>query len=164
MQTATLTENRVNPVPRGYHTATPYLIVKGAADAIEFYKRAFGAKETVRMPGPDGKIGHAEILIGDSHIMLADESSVEATKAPQTLNGTTTGIFLYFGDVDAAFKQAIKAGATETTPLQNMFWGDRFGKLTDPFGHRWMLAQHIEDVSPAEMQRRIAALPKAISK
>jgi len=149
--------NKVKPVPDGYHTATPYLTIRGAAAAIDFYKRAFGAQELFRMPTPDGKIMHAEITIGDSHIMLADESSTGETKSPQTLNGSTTGIFLYLNDVDAAFKQAVKAGAKETMPLQNMFWGDRFGKLTDPFGHRWMLATHVEDVSPAEMEERMAA-------
>ena len=150
--------NKVKPVPDGYHTATPYLTIRGAAEAIDFYKRAFGAKELFRMPSPDGKIVHAEITIGDSHIMLADESDRAETKAPQTLKGSTAGIFLYLKDVDTAFKQAVKAGAKETMPVQNMFWGDRFGKLTDPFGHRWMLATHIEDVSPAEMEERMAAV------
>ena len=149
--------NKVKPVPDGYHTATPYLTIRGAAAAIDFYKRAFGAKELFRMPSPDGKIMHAEITIGDSHIMLADESDAAETKAPQTLKGSTAGIFLYLKDVDTAFKQALTAGAKETMPVQNMFWGDRFGKLTDPFGHRWMLATHIEDVSPAEMEERMAA-------
>ena len=149
--------NKVKPVPDGYHTATPYLTVRGAAAAIDFYKKAFGAKELFRMPSPDGKIMHAEITIGDSHIMLADESDRSETRAPQTLNGSTTGIFLYVNDVDAAFKQATNAGAKQTMPLQDMFWGDRLGKLTDPFGHRWMLATHIEDVSPAEMEERMAA-------
>jgi PhnB protein len=160
MPTATL-KSKVKPVPAGYHTATPYLTIKGAAAAIDFYKRAFGAQELFRMPGPDGKIMHAEITIGDSHIMLADESAATETKAPQSLNGTTTGIFLYVEDVDARFKQAVKAGAKETMPLQDMYWGDRFGKLTDPFGHKWMLASHIEDVSPAEIEKRSAA---AVSK
>jgi PhnB protein len=159
MKTATLSSS-VKPVPAGYHTATPYLTIQGAATAIDFYKRAFGAKELFRMPGPDGKIMHAEITIGDSHIMLADESNAGETKAPQTLRGTATGIFLYLEDVDATFKQALKAGAKQTAALGDMFWGDRFGKLTDPFGHVWMLASHIEDVSPAEMQKRMAAASK----
>jgi len=153
-------KNKVKPVPDGYTTATPYLTVKGAAKAIDFYKQAFGAKELFRMPGPDGKIAHSEILIGNSHIMLADESSSTETKAPTTLNGSTQGIFLYVEDVDDWFKQAVKAGAKQSMPLQNMFWGDRFGKLTDPFGHRWMLASHIEDVSPAEMEERMTAATK----
>jgi PhnB protein len=151
-------KRKVKPVPEGYHTATPYLTVQGAAAAIDFYKRAFGAIDLCRMPGPDGKIMHAEITIGDSHIMLADESSASETKAPQTLKGTTSGIFLYVEDVDAAFKQAIKAGAKETLPVQNMFWGDRFGRLTDPFGHRWMLASRVEELSPAEIEERMAAV------
>jgi PhnB protein len=150
-------KNKVKPVPDGYHTATPYLTLNNASAAIDFYKRAFGAKELFRMPGPDGKIMHAEITIGDSHIMLGDESSANETKSPQSLKGTTTGIFLYLEDVDAAFKQAVKAGAKENMPVQNMFWGDRFGKLTDPFGHKWLLATHIEDVTPAELEERMAA-------
>ena len=148
-------KNKVKPVPDGYHTATPYLTIRGTAAAIDFYKRAFGAKELFRMPGENGKIMHAEITIGDSHIMLADESG--ESKAPQALKGTASSIFLYLEDVDAVFKQAIKAGAAETMPLQNMYWGDRFGKLIDPYGHKWMLASHIEDVSPAEIQERMAA-------
>ena len=148
-------KNKVKPVPDGYHTATPYLTIRGTAAAIDFYKQAFGAKELFRMPGENGKIMHAEITIGDSHIMLGDES-VEA-KAPQSLNGTVSSVFLYLEDVDAVFKQAVKAGAKETMPVQNMYWGDRFGKLTDPYGHKWMLASHIEDVSPAEIQERMAA-------
>ena len=154
-------KNKVKPVPDGYTTATPYLTVRGGAKAIDFYKQAFGAKELFRMPGPDGKIMHAEILIGNSHIMLADESDSAETKSPQTLNGSTGGIFLYLEDVDSSFQQAVKAGAKQTMPLQNMYWGDRFGKLTDPFGHRWMLASHVEDVSPEEIEERMAA---AVSK
>ena len=154
-------KNKVKPVPDGYTTATPYLTVRGGAKAIDFYKQAFGAKELFCMPGPGGKIMHAEILIGNSHIMLADESDSAETKSPQTLNGSTAGIFLYLEDVDSSFQQAVKAGAKQTMPLQNMFWGDRFGKLTDPFGHKWMLASHVEDVSPEEMEERMAA---AVSK
>ena len=150
-------KTNVKPVPDGYTTATPYLTIRGAAKAIDFYKQAFGAQELFRMPGPDGKIAHAEILIGNSHIMLADESAATETKAPQTLNGSTSGLFLYLQDVDASFKQALKAGAKESQPLQNMFWGDRFGKLTDPFGHKWMLASRIEEVSPTEMEERMTA-------
>lgn len=150
-------KTKVKPIPETYHTATPYLTVREAGTAIDFYQRAFGAKELFRMPGPNGKIMHAEILIGDSHIMLADESAAAGSQAPPTLNGTATGIFLYVEDVDTTFKQAVKAGAKETLPVQNMFWGDRFGRLTDPFGHKWMLATHIEDVSPAEMEQRMPA-------
>lgn len=150
---------KVKPVPDGYHTATPYLTLQNASEAIDFYKRAFGAKELCRMLGPDGKIMHAEITIGDSHIMLTDESSASETKSPQTLKGTASALFLYVDDVDAAFKQALKAGAKQAQPLQDMFWGDRFGKLTDPFGHRWMLASRVEEVSPAEIEERMAAIP-----
>jgi len=151
-------KNKVKPIPEGFHTATPYLTIKGAASAIEFYKRAFGAHERFQMPGPDGKIMHAEIAIGNSIIMLADESAAAGTQAPPSLNGTASGIFLYVEDVDASFKQAIKAGAKETKPVQDQFWGDRFGQLTDPFGHKWMLATHIEDVTPDEMEKRMGAL------
>jgi len=151
-------KNSVKPIPSGYHTATPYLTIKGAASAIDFYKRAFSATELFRMPGPDGKIMHAEITIGNSRIMLADECAAQGTQAPPSLNGTASGIFLYVEDVDASYKQAIKAGAKETQPVQDMFWGDRFGKLTDPFGHKWMLATHVEDVTSAEMEKRMGAL------
>lgn len=151
-------KTKVKPVPDGYHTATPYLTVRGAAEAIDFYQRAFGANELFRMPGPNGKIMHAEIVIGNSHIMLADESAASGSQAPPSLNGTPCGIFLYLEDVDKTFKQAVKAGAKETLPVQNMFWGDRFGRLTDPFGHKWMLATHVEDVSPAEMEERMSAV------
>jgi len=149
-----MTTNRVRPVPDGYHTATAYLTIAGAEGAIDFYTRAFGAKEMFRLPGPNGKIIHAEMKIGDSHLMLADESLSGETRSPQTLNGATASVFLYVEDVDAVFAKAIKAGAKESMPLQNMFWGDRFGKLTDPFGHKWMLASHIEDVPPEEVARK----------
>ncbi|HSE91747.1 MAG TPA: VOC family protein [Methylomirabilota bacterium] len=151
-------------VPEGYHTVTPYLTIRGAADAIEFYKRAFGAQETERMPGPDGKgIMHAEIRIGDSVVMLADEMPSMGCRAPQTLGGTTSYLFLYVTDVDAAFKRAVDAGAKATMPPTDMFWGDRFGKLTDPFGHEWGLATHKEDVPPEEMKRRAAEAMKQLS-
>jgi len=150
---------KVKPVPDGYHTATPYLTLQNTSAAIDFYKRAFGAKELCRMLGPDGKIMHAEITIGDSHLMLTDESSASETKSPQTLNGTASALFLYVEDVDTAFKQALKAGAKQTQSLQDMFWGDRFGKLTDPFGHRWLLASRVEEVSSAEIEERMAAIP-----
>jgi PhnB protein len=146
----------VSPIPAGYHTATPYLVIKDAAKAIEFYKQAFGAQEIFRMPKPDGTIMHGEIQIGDSRLMLADESAVGA-HSPQSLNGTPVSIFLYVADVDAAFNQAVSAGAKPTTPVQDMFWGDRYGRVTDPFGHQWHVATHKEDVSPAEMGQRAAA-------
>jgi len=148
----------VKPIPDGYHTATPYLIVKGAAQALDFYKRAFGADERVRIPAPEGKVMHAEIQIGDSMIMLADEFPQMGAVSPQTLSGTPVGICLYVENVDALFKQAIAAGAKEERPLKNQFYGDRSGTLIDPFGHKWTIATHVEDVSGEEMQRRMAAM------
>jgi len=145
---------KVSPIPAGYHTATPYLTLRDCARAIDFYKKAFHAQEVMRMEAPGGKIGHAEIKIGDSHIMLADEMPGSGTRSPQSLNGTTTGIFLYVQDVDSSYKQAVDAGAKADQPPADMFWGDRFGKLTDPFGHTWMLATHKEDVAPEEMRKR----------
>jgi len=146
---------QVKPVPSGYHTVTPYLTLSDAASAIDFYKKAFGATENFRMARPDGKIGHAEIKIGDSIVMLADESPRSDSRSPQSLGGTTSGIFLYVENVDAVFDTAVKAGAKVQQPLINMFWGDRFGGLTDPFGHSWALATHIEDVAPEEMEKRM---------
>jgi PhnB protein len=146
---------QVQPIPPGYHSVTPYLVVNNAARAIEFYHRAFGAKEIMRMDGPPGKIGHAELKIGDSVIMLSDEMPGGGCRTPQSLGGSTVGIFLYVDDVDQVFKQAESAGAKVDTPLANMFWGDRYGKLTDPFGHSWSLATHIEDVAPEEMKKRV---------
>ena len=142
------------PIPEGYSTITPYLAVDDAAKAIEFYERAFGAKERYRMPGPDGKIAHAEIQVGSSVVMLSDPFPQATAKPPAELGGTTTGLFMYVEDVDAAFRKAVEAGATETMPPADMFWGDRFGSVTDPFGHAWQLATHVEDVSPEEMERR----------
>lgn len=154
--------NSVRPIPEGYHSVTPYITVNGAARAIDFYQRAFGAKEIMRMNGPDGKVGHAELKIGDSIIMLADEMPGSGTRSPQSLHGTTAGIFLYVNGVDKVFDQAVAAGAKVETPLENMFWGDRYGKLMDPFGHSWSLATHIEDVAPQEMEKRMKeAMAKA---
>jgi PhnB protein len=150
-------KTQVKPIPEGYHTVTPYLTVKDGARAIEFYKNAFGAKELFRMAGPDGKIGHAEIQIGDSRIMLGSESPQMVSHSPETLKGTPVGIFLYLEDVDASFKRAVGAGAKELQPPQDMFWGDRYGKLIDPFGHQWHLATHKEDVTPEEMSKRAKA-------
>jgi len=145
-----------SPIPEGYHTVTPYLVVHDAAAAIDFYQRAFGAKEINRMAGPDGKIGHAELKIGDSMIMLADEMPQFGARSARTLSGSPVGIFLYVKDVDAMFKQAEAAGAKADMPVADMFWGDRYGKLTDPFGHQWSIATHKEDVAPHEMQQRAA--------
>jgi PhnB protein len=148
---------RVAPVPTGFHTATPYLTVRGASDSIEFYKKAFGAKEIMRMAAPGGALGHAEIRIGDSVVMLSDEFPNSPTKAPSALGGTTGYVFLYVPDVDRTFAQAIAAGARVTMPLGDMFWGDRFGTVLDPFGHAWGLATHKEDVPPKEMEKRMQA-------
>lgn len=145
-------------IPDGYRTVTPYITVKGAAQAIDFYERAFGAHEGVRMAGPDGKsVMHAELKIGDSMVMLSDEFPQMGSRSPQTLGGTTAAIFLYVPDVDAAFKRAVDAGAKAIMPPTDMFWGDRFGKLVDPFGHEWAMATHKEDLSPEEVQKRAAA-------
>ena len=149
--------NPVKPIPDGYHSVTPYLIVKGAAEAIEFYKKAFGATELFRMPQPDGRIGHAEIKIGDSPIMLADEFPEMKYLSAQTLGGTPVSILLYVPDVDSVFNQAITAGAQQQRPVEDKFYGDRGGSLVDPFGHVWHIATHTEDVSPEEMEKRAAA-------
>jgi PhnB protein len=146
---------KVNPIPTGFHTATPYLTLNDCARAIDFYKKAFGAQEIMRMDGPGGKIGHAEIKIGDSVIMLADEMPGGGNRSPKSLGGTTAGVFLYFTNVDSVFKQAVDAGANPDMPPADMFWGDRFGRLTDPFGHSWALATHKEDVAPEEMRKRM---------
>ncbi|HEX3145319.1 MAG TPA: VOC family protein [Pyrinomonadaceae bacterium] len=147
----------VNPIPEGYHSVTPYLIIRGAADAIEFYKKAFGATELFRFPGPDGKIGHAEMQIGNSRIMLADEYPDMGYNGPQTLGGSPIALMIYLADVDAVFNRAIEAGATVKEALQDKFYGDRIGTVIDPFGHRWHLATHQEDVSMEEMERRAKA-------
>jgi PhnB protein len=149
--------NKVKPIPEGYHTATPYLIVKDAARAIEFYKKAFGATELMRMPGPGGKIGHAEIKIGDSPIMLADEVPGMGFRSPESLGGSPISILLYVEDVDVVFSEALAAGAKEQRPVADQFYGDRTGGVTDPFGHVWYIATHKEDVSPEEMKKRAAA-------
>jgi PhnB protein len=149
---------KAKPIPDGYHTVTPYLIVKDAAQALDFYQRAFGATELVRMPGPGGKIMHAEIKIGDSPIMLADEFPQMGAIAPQAAGGSPVGICLYVEDVDKLFAQAVAAGGKAERPVQNQFYGDRSGTLVDPFGHRWTIGTHIEDVSPEEMQRRMAGM------
>jgi len=150
----------VHPIPSGYHTITPYLIVQGGARALEFYKKAFGATEVMRFPDPSGKIGHAEIKIGDSVIMLADEHPEMGFRSPQALGGAGVSLLLYVEDVDARFKQALAAGAQEMRPVKDQFYGDRSGTLTDPFGHVWTIATHKEDLSPEELQKRAAAAMK----
>ncbi len=149
----------VKAIPDGYHSVTPYLVIKGAAAAIDYYKKAFGATELFRMEH-EGKIGHAEIKIGDSPIMLADEHPEMGHVGPKTLGGTPVGIMIYVDDVDTIYKQAIAEGGVEFKPLQDQFYGDRSGTLTDPFGHLWTVATHKEDVSPEEMDRRMAAAAK----
>jgi PhnB protein len=147
----------VKPIPDGYHTVTPYLYIKGAASALEFYKKAFGASELMRFADPTGRIGHAEIKIGDSIVMLADEHPEMGVRSPQTLGGAGFGILLYVQDVDKAFNQAVSAGGKIVRPLTDQFYGDRSGTLEDPFGHTWTLATHKEDVSMEEMHKRMAA-------
>ena len=145
---------RPDPIPADYRGVTPYLCIKGAARALEFYQRAFGAKETMRMAQPDGRIGHAGIRIGDAVVMLADEFPEMGFQSPQTLGGSPVNLMVYVQDVDAFVKQAEAAGATVQRPPADQFYGDRMATLTDPFGHSWSFATHIEDVSEAEMQRR----------
>ena len=141
------------PIPVGMHTVTPHLICAGAADAIEFYRKAFGAVELSRMPGSDGKLMHASIRIGDSVVMLNEENPGWGSFGPKSLKGSPVTIHLYVEDVDSVFEQAVRAGAKVTMPLDDMFWGDRYGKLEDPFGHHWSIGTHVRDVSPEEMQK-----------
>ncbi|MDQ2962299.1 MAG: VOC family protein [Pseudomonadota bacterium] len=149
----------VQAIPTGYAGVTPYLIIRDAARALEFYKKAFGATELMRFPAPGGKIGHAEMKIGDGVVMLADESPEMGHKSPQAIGGTAITLMFYVTDVDAQFAKAVAAGGTVKQALKDQFYGDRSGTITDPFGHIWTIATHKEDVSPAEMQRRMAALP-----
>jgi PhnB protein len=142
------------PIPEGYHALTPSLAVENAAEAIEFYKRAFGAKERMRMETPMGTIGHAELEIGDSVLMLADPFPQATVTPPKELGGTSVGIFMYVEDVDEVVQQMLDAGGTVTMPVEDQFWGDRFGVVADPFGHQWQLATHVEDLSPEEITER----------
>jgi PhnB protein len=148
----------IQAIPEGYSSVTPYLIVQGAADAIEFYKNVFGATERLRIPLPEGRIAHAEIEIGDSVIMLADECPERGAKSPLTIGGTAVSLHLYVENADEVFADALAAGAKEIKPLGNQFYGDRSGMFADPFGHTWNVATHIEDVSPEELQKRMAAM------
>lgn len=148
----------VKPIPDGYHTVTPYLIIKGAAEAIEFYKRVFDATELFRVPGPNGALMHAEIKIGDSIIMLADEFPQMDALGPKSIGGSPVGLMQYLPNVDEVFHRAIAAGAKELRPLQNQFYGDRSGTVEDPFGHKWTISTHVEDVSSEEIERRMAAM------
>jgi len=147
----------VEPIPAGYHSVTPYLMVRDAARAMAFYRDAFGATEVMRFAGPDGRIAHAEVKIGDSHVMLADELPDQGFVGPQTLGGSGVSLMLYVNDVDATFAQALAAGATVRRPVADQFYGDRMGTLVDPYGHVWSIGTHREDVSVEEMQRRMAS-------
>jgi PhnB protein len=153
----------VKPIPEGYHTVTPYLAVEDAAEAIDYYKKVFGAKERVRMDAPGGKIGHAELEVGDSLVMLSDPFPQASTKPPQELGGTSVSVFLYVEDVDAVVKQAVDSGATITMEVADQFWGDRMGTFRDPFGHSWSVATHVEDVPPEEMAERAKSAMAAMS-
>lgn len=155
---------KVKPIPDGYQAVTPYLSLTGAADAIDFYKKAFGAKEVMRMPGPGGKIGHAEIEIGGSRIMLADEHPEMNFRGPKSFGGTTVHIHLYVEDVDKVVNQAVAVGAKIVRPVADQFYGDRLGSLEDPFGHVWHVSTHKEDLSPEELKKRAAALASTVDK
>ena len=148
----------VKAIPEGYPRITPYLHVDGAEAAIEFYGKIFGAQERMRMPAPEGKIGHAELMLGDSVLMLADEFPDMGALSPNTIGGSPVTLSVYVDDVDAVFEAALEAGATLVRPIENQFYGDRTGQLEDPFGHRWSIATHVEDVPPDEMERRMAEL------
>ncbi len=150
-------------IPEGYHTLTAYLAVDNASKAIEYYKRAFGAKERVRMDAPDGKIGHAELEIGDSLIMLSDPFPQSSTTPPKELGGTSASVFMYVKDVDAVVQKAVDEGATVTMEVADQFWGDRFGTITDPYGHVWSIATHVEDLTPEEIAERSKAAMAAMS-
>jgi PhnB protein len=150
--------SKVSPIPEGYHSVTPYLLIGGASAAIDFYVRAFGAVEGLRLTGPDGRIGHAEIRIGDSHLMLADEHPEMDFLGPQSRGGTCVTMHLYVSDADAVFARAIAAGAKELRPLCDQFYGDRSGAVTDPWGHVWSIASRIEDITSDEIQRRFQEL------
>ncbi len=150
----------VSPIPHGYHSVTPYLYIQGAARAIDFYQKAFGAKEVMRLADPNGRIGHAEIQIGDSRVMLADEHPEMGVRGPKTIGGAALSLLIYVDNVDALFEQAIAAGGKVLRPVKDQFYGDRSGTLEDPFGHIWTLATHKEDVPPGEIERRFASALK----
>jgi PhnB protein len=151
----------VQPIPAGYHSVTPYLLVRDAAKAIAFYRDAFGADEVMRFDGPNGKVAHAEVKIGDSHVMLADEVPEQGFVGPQTLGGAGVSLMLYVNDVDATFARAVAAGASVRRPVADQFYGDRVGTLVDPFGHVWSIGTHREDVSMEEVQRRMKAMSES---
>jgi PhnB protein len=147
---------KVKPIPDGYHSVTPYLFIKGAADAIDYYTKVFGAKERMRMPGPNGRVIHAELQIGDSVIMLADENLEIGAKSPKTLGGASSSLHIYLENVDKIAEKAVSSGAKLVRPIKDEFYGDRAGTIVDPFGHMWSIATHVEDVSPEEMKKRMS--------
>lgn len=149
---------KVKPIPEGYHNVTPYLFIRGAARAIDFYKNVFGAKEKMRMPGPDGKIGHAELQFGDCVVMLADENPQMQSKSPETLGGCANSLLIYVEHVDSVVDNAVKSGAKVVRPVADQFYGDRMGTIVDPFGQMWSVGTHIEDVSPEEMKKRMTKM------
>ena len=155
--------SKISYIPKDYNSVTPYLVVKGAAQAIEYYKKVFGATETVRMPGPDGKIGHAELKIGNSHIMLADENPNmgQGHTSPASVGGSPVSLYVYLPDVDQVVQRAAAEGAKILKPVQDQFYGDRNGFIQDPFGHLWGIATHVEDVSPKDMQERMKKMMQA---
>lgn len=148
----------VKPIPEGMHTLTPHIVCEGASDAIAFYKKAFNAEEITRLPGPNGKVMHAAVRIGDSVLMLMDDFPEWGSLGPQALKGTPVTLHLYMKDVDAAMQQAVAAGAQVTMPAADMFWGDRYGQVVDPFGHRWSIATHKQDLTPEEIQQNMAKM------
>jgi PhnB protein len=152
--------SKVKAIPDGYNSITPYLIIKGASGAIDYYKKAFGAIETVRMPQPDGRVGHAEVKIGEAVVMLADEFPEMNIVSPTTLGNTSVSLLLYVDDADATFNKAVALGGQVEKPMADQFYGDRTGTIKDPFGHKWTIATHKEDVAPEEMKRRMAAMAK----
>ena len=145
----------VNPIPEGFNTVTPHIVVKGAGAAMDFYKKAFGAEEIMRMPAPDGSLMHGELKLGNSRIMIAEENPQMGCQSPLTLGGSPVTIHMYVKDVNAFYNQAVKAGATPIMPVTDMFWGDRYGMVADPYGHKWSVATHVEDVTPEECGRRM---------
>ena len=153
--------DKVQPIPKGYHSVTPYLIVDGAAKAIEFYKKAFGATELMRFPAPNGRVGHAEIKVGDSHVMMADEHPEMGFRSPNSTGNTPVSLLIYTDDCDKMFNAAVAAGAKTLKPMADQFYGDRMGTLQDPFGHVWTIGTHIEDVSLDEVKRRMSELQPA---
>lgn len=153
-----MSPTQANPIPNGMQTITPHLVCRGAADAIAFYGKAFGAVELARLPGPEGKLMHAMVRIGDSNLMLVDEFPDFGSLGPQSGQGSPVTIHLYVTDVDATVERAVAAGAKVTMPVDDMFWGDRYGRIEDPFGHQWSIATHIRDLSPQEIQAAVAAL------